>query len=80
MPNAKLQYVFTSKAPKSSAYLALHILIKETAAFYGLMSAWNNFSYLLKTAALLISTLSIYFLLYQCQIAPLQEIGDSVTK
>lgn len=30
--------------PNPSVDLALNIPIKEAAAFYGLMSAWNNFS------------------------------------
>lgn len=33
-----------SRYPNSSVDLALEILIKEAAAFYVLMSVWNNFS------------------------------------
>lgn len=33
-----------ARLPNSSIDLALNILIKEAAAFYGLMSAWTNFS------------------------------------
>lgn len=69
---------FLARHPNPSVDSALNILIKEAAAFYGLLAAWNIFSQLLKAAALPISTLSIYFLFYQCQTAPLQHRQETL--